>query len=131
MIWSIFRHSRSLELKENNLKKFNESIHENNFEEFVKDGLVQLLDTGFYINLKNFENSYGIYISKEGRFNWRDINDDINQFLEILYGRDILESVYIKTVSGFSVNKKYDDIFSELNNDYYTNIEKIVISVKK
>mgnify|MGYP003588902655 CR=1 FL=1 len=113
------------------LKKFNESIHENNFEEFVKDGLVQLLDTGFYINLKNFENSYGIYISKDGRFNWRDINDDINQFLEILYGRDILESVYIKTVSGFSVNKKYDDIFSELNNDYYTNIEKIVISVKK
>ena len=113
------------------LKKFNESIHENNFEEFVKDGLVQLLDTGFYIYHKNFENSYGIYISKDGRFNWRDINDDINQFLEILYGRDILESVYIKTVSGFSVNKKYDDIFSELNNDYYTNIEKIVISVKK
>jgi hypothetical protein len=37
------------------LKKFNESIHENNFEEFVKDGLVQLLDTGFYINFKNFE----------------------------------------------------------------------------
>ncbi len=115
------------------IKKFNESLN-NDFEEFVKDELVGLLDNDFHIYVKksedNFEKSYTIYIEKNNKFSWREINDDIIQFFELLQNNYILESVYVKTVSGFSVMRN-DEMFSDVNNDYYTGINKIVIDVRK
>ena len=115
------------------IKKFNESLN-NDFEEFVKDELVGLLDNDFHIYVKKFENhfeeSYTIYIEKNKKFSWLEINDDITQFFEILRSNYGLESVYVKTASGFSVMRN-DEMFSDMNSKYYTNINRIVIDVRK
>jgi hypothetical protein len=115
------------------IKKFNESLN-NDFEEFVKDELVGLLDNDFHIYVKksenHFEESYTIYIEKNKKFSWLEINDDITQFFEILRSNYVLESVYVKTASGFSVMRN-DEMFSDINSKYYTNINKIVIDVRK
>ncbi len=86
------------------LKKFilNESVIQNEFQEFCDNHLAYLLDKGFYCEIEQIKvgefgasrdpNSYSILIKKNGRddnssrlFYWEDIKDDLIPFIILLY----------------------------------------------
>ncbi len=79
------------------LKRFNESLIEENIREFCEERLVAITDKGYYVHVYEYGDGVteisigrGSYGDNSDNFKWSDVKDDFIPFIEILDGEYII-----------------------------------------
>jgi hypothetical protein len=122
------------------LRKFNESI-ERNLEEFVRDNLAHLVDSGYNILVEENLRYYEIFITKRELINgsmrkvifeWSDVEDEIIPFIELLSTSIYeLESIFFRRhANHISIEHTAEDILDDEVSKDLENLNGIYFYIK-
>ena len=99
------------------IRKFKESVDNDELQEFCNNNLAYLIDDGFIVSCtdRGFYSRVGIH-KPHKTFNWYDVSNDIIPFMEVLSKDYIVSGIYFYINPRDKTIKLYDILNDNLDN---------------